>query len=479
LYKLSYLYMKIYLNDSIFKPIVKAIAENKLPCYVIGGYVRDILLGRSSKDIDIMVVGSGIRLARKVASVLGKDVRVTVFRNFGTAMIKYMDYELEFVGARKESYSRNSRKPVVENGTLEDDQNRRDFTINTMAVSLNEDSFGELIDPFEGQKDLKNKIIRTPLDPDITYSDDPLRMLRAIRFASQLDFKIEKKSLKAIRSNRDRIRIISFERITDELNQILLCNQPSLGFNLLDSTGLLEILIPEITAMKGVDVVKGLGHKDNFYHTLQVLDNISATSNKLWLRWAGLLHDIGKPVTRHFDKQAGWTFHGHDFAGSKMVPHIFRRLKLPLGNDMHYVQKLVRLHLRPIALVDDAVTDSAIRRLLFEAGDDIDDLMTLCEADITSKNDEKVQRYLSNFKLVRKKLVEIEEKDHIRNFQPPINGDLIMKTFGLSPCREVGILKNAIKEAILDGEIRNDYHEAYDFMIKRSTELGLKKVNQD
>jgi poly(A) polymerase len=471
--------MNIYLNDSIFKPIVEAIKNIKFPCYVIGGYVRDILLGRPSKDIDIMVVGSGINLARKVASVLGKDVRVTVFRNFGTAMIRYRDYKLEFVGARKESYSRDSRKPVVEDGTLEDDQNRRDFTINAMAISLNKENFGELIDPFNGQRDLRNKIIRTPMDPDVTYSDDPLRMLRAIRFASQLDFAIEKKSLKAIRSNRNRIRIISFERIADELNQILLCSEPSGGFVLLDSTRLLDILVPEISAMKGVDVVKGQGHKDNFYHTLQVLDNISAISNNLWLRWAGLLHDIGKPVTKYFDKQTGWTFHGHDYVGSKMVPEIFRRLKLPLGNDMHYVQKLVKLHLRPIALVDDAVTDSAIRRLLFEAGDDIDDLMTLCEADITSKNDEKVQRYLNNFRLVRKKLIEIEEKDHIRNFQPPVNGELIMKTFGLPPCREVGIIKNAIKEAILDGEIRNNYREAYDFMIKKSADLGLKKVKPD
>ncbi len=471
--------MKIYLNDSIFKPILEVIQKNRHPCYVIGGYVRDILLERPSKDIDIVVIGSGINLARKVAAVLGKNVKVTVFRNFGTAMIRYQDYELEFVGARKESYSRDSRKPVVENGTLEDDQNRRDFTINAMAISLNEGDAGELIDPFNGQKDLKNKIIRTPLDPSVTYSDDPLRMLRAIRFASQLDFSVESKSLKAIRSSRDRIRIISFERITDELNKIILCSKPSKGFNLLDKTGLLEILVPEITAMKGVDVVKGIGHKDNFHHSLQVLDNIASISDNLWLRWASLLHDIGKPGTKNFDKQAGWTFHGHDYIGSKMVPEIFRRLKLPLGNDMHYVQKLVRLHLRPIALVDEAVTDSAIRRLLFEAGDDIDDLMTLCEADITSKNDEKVQRYLNNFRLVRKKLVEIEEKDHVRNFQPPIDGELIMKTFGLPPCREVGMIKNAIKEAILDGEIRNDYQEAYDFMIKKSSDLGLNQVISD
>ncbi len=471
--------MNIYLNDSIFEPIVEVITKKKLSGYVIGGYVRDILLERPSKDIDIVVIGSGISLAKEVAAVLGKKVKVTVFRNFGTAMIRYRGYELEFVGARKESYTRDSRKPVVEDGTLEDDQNRRDFTINTMAVSLNEDTFGELIDPFNGRKDLMNKLIRTPLDPDKTYSDDPLRMLRAIRFASQLNFTIEGKSLRAIRSNRDRIRIISFERIAEELNHILLSQQPSIGFTLLDKTGLLGIIIPEIAAMKGVDVVKGKGHKDNFYHSLQVLDNISAISNNLWLRWASLLHDIGKPETKYFDKQSGWTFHGHDFIGSKMVPEIFRRLKLPLGNDMHYVQKLVRLHLRPIALVDHAVTDSAVRRLLFEAGDDIDDLMTLCEADITSKIDEKVQRYLRNFKLVRRKLVEIEEKDHIRNFQPPIDGELIMKTFGLPPCREVGVIKNAIKEAILDGEIRNDYQEAYDYMIKKSAELGLKQVVSD
>ena len=479
MYKLSYLYMKIYLSDSIFKPIVEVIAENKLSGYVIGGYVRDMILERPSKDIDIVVIGSGINLAKKVAAVLGKNIKVTVFRNFGTAMIRYKGYELEFVGARKESYSRDSRKPVIEDGTLEDDQNRRDFTINAMAISLNKDNFGELTDPFNGQKDLKNRLIRTPLHPGATYSDDPLRMLRAIRFASQLDFSIESKSLKAIHSNRDRIRIISFERITEELNKIMLSRKPSRGFNLLDKTGLLEILFPEISAMKGVDVIKGKGHKDNFYHSLQVLDNIASISTNLWLRWASLLHDIGKPGTKYFDKQSGWTFHGHDYTGSKMVPEIFRRLKLPLGSDMHYVQKLVRLHLRPIALIDEAVTDSAIRRLLFEAGDDIDDLMTLCEADITSKNDEKVQRYLGNFKLVRKKLIEIEEKDHIRNFQPPIDGELIMKTFGLPPCREVGVIKNAIKEAILDGVIRNDYYEAYDFMIKMSVDLGLKQAVSD
>jgi poly(A) polymerase len=471
--------MKIYLNDSIFKPITEVIAKNRLSCYVIGGYVRDLLLKRSSKDLDIVVIGSGIDLARRVAAVLDKNIKVTVFRNFGTAMIKYEGYELEFVGARKESYSSDSRKPVVEDGTLEDDQNRRDFTINAMAISLNENNFGELIDPFNGRKDLNNRLIRTPLDPDITYSDDPLRMLRAIRFAAQLDFSIEERSLKAIRSNRERIRIISFERITDELNKILLCQKPSTGFSLLDKTGLLKILVPEITDMKGIDVVKGKGHKDNFYHSLQVLDNIASVSNNLWLRWAGLLHDIGKPGTKYFDKQSGWTFHGHDYIGSKMVSDIFRRLKLPLGSHMHYVEKLVRLHLRPISLVDNAVTDSAVRRLLFEAGDDIDDLMTLCEADITSKNDEKVQMYLRNFRLVRKKLVEIEEKDHIRNFQPPVDGELIMRTFGLPPCREVGVIKNAIKEAILDGEIRNDYHEAYEFMLKKSAELGLKKVITD
>lgn len=468
--------MNIYPNDSIFEPIIEVVTKNRLQSYVVGGYVRDIFLKRTSKDIDIVVVGSGIDLAKKVAGLLGESVKTTVYKNFGTALIKYGDYELEFVGARKESYSFDSRKPVVENGTLDDDLRRRDFTINAMAVSLNKVNFGELIDPFNGQHDLKRKILRTPLEPAATYSDDPLRMLRAIRFASQLDFKIEKQSLDAIHTHRERIKIISFERITDELSKILMTGIPSKGFLLLEKTGLLELFLPEVTAMKGIDIIEGIGHKDNFDHSLQVLDNVSEVSKNMWLRWASLLHDIGKPKTKYFDKQAGWTFYGHDRVGSKMVPEIFRRLKLPLGINMHYVQKLVRLHLRPIALVDEDVTDSAVRRLLFEAGNDIDDLMALCEADITSKNDFKVRQYLSNFKLVRKKLIEIEEKDHVRNFQPPVDGELIMKTFGLPPSREVGILKNAIKEAILDGEIKNDYDEAFHFMLLKGKELNLSPV---
>ncbi len=465
--------MKISLNDSIFNLISEIITAKNLYSYVIGGYVRDMMLNRPSKDIDIVVVGSGIELAKEVAVKLGSRVKPVVYKNFGTAMIRFGGYELEFVGARKESYYWNSRKPVVENGSLRDDQNRRDFTINALALSLHRKNFGELIDPFDGIKDLENKTIRTPLDPVQTYSDDPLRMLRAIRFAAQLNFTIEHTSFQAIRKMRERIHIVSMERVSDELDKIIQSDRPSKGLILLDESGLLELLIPEIYRMKGVDVKSGKGHKDNFYHSLQVLENIAIKSDNPWLRWAALLHDIGKPVTKRYDKVAGWTFHGHDYIGSKMVPEIFKKLKLPLGTQMKYVRKLVQLHLRPIALVDEEVTDSAIRRLLFDAGDDIDDLMSLCEADITSKNDEKVKRYLNNFKKVRKKLVEIEEKDRVRNFQPPIDGEFIMSTFGIGPSREIGIIKNAIKEAILDGVIRNEFQEAYDLMMKKAGELGI------
>ena len=471
--------MNIHLDHKIFQVLSEIVTEGNLQGYVIGGYVRDLLLKRPSKDIDVVVVGSGIDLAKAVAKRLGKKGKISVYRNFGTAMLRYDDLEIEFVGARKESYRSDSRKPSVEDGTLEDDQNRRDFTINAMAISLNKATYGELSDPFNGLEDLNAKIIRTPLDPDVTYSDDPLRMMRAIRFSTSLGFKIEDRSLESIKHNRERIGIISKERIIDELNSIVLSERPSAGFLLLEQTGLLELIFPEFDQMKGVTVVDKLRHKDNFRHTLQVLDRLSQKTDNLWLRWAAIMHDIAKPLTRKYIKGHGWTFHGHEFIGSNMVPGVFRKMHLPLGASMKYVQKLVLLHLRPIALVEEEVTDSAVRRLLFEAGDDIDDLMMLCEADITSKNDEKVKLYLSNFQHVRQKLNEIEEKDAVRNFQPPVDGELIMRIFNIGPCREVGIIKNAIKEAILEGTIQNNYDQAYALMMEKAEELGLNKGTRD
>jgi putative nucleotidyltransferase with HDIG domain len=464
------------LQDSIFKTIADSAEELSMDSFVIGGYVRDLLLQRGkSKDIDIVAVGSGIELAKKVAGKLKGNPRVSVFKNFGTAMIKHHAWEIEFVGARTESYTSDSRKPVVEDGTLLDDQKRRDFTINTMAISLNETDFGRLIDPFDGVKDLKNKIIRTPLDPSITYSDDPLRMMRAIRFATQLGFNIELKSLQAIIENKDRIKIISQERIVDELHKILECDQPSIGLKLLHTTELLPILLPELTALEGIEEIEGQRHKDNFWHTLEVVDNIAGMSDNLWLRWAALLHDIGKAPTKKFDKKIGWTFHAHEFIGSKMVYKLFKRLRMPLNDKMKFVQKMVRMSSRPIILSQDNVTDSAVRRLVFDAGEHVDDLMTLCEADITTKNAKKQKKYKNNFQIVRQKIIEVEERDHLRNFQPPISGEVIMKTFDLKPSKEIGIIKDAIKEAILDGEILNEYKPAYDFMINKGRELGLEQ----
>lgn len=470
--------MKEYIQNIVFSTIGKCADEMHQECYVIGGYVRDIFLQRPSKDIDVVVVGNGIELAERVCKIWGKRARLHIFKNFGTAQIKFQEMEIEFVGARKESYRLDSRKPIVEDGTLVDDQNRRDFTINALAICLNQDRFGELVDPFNGVRDIENKILRTPLNPDITFSDDPLRMIRCIRFATQIKFHIEENTILALSRNKDRLTIVSKERIADEIQKIMQADKPSIGWLLLDKCGLLPYILPELTAMKGVDTKSGLSHKDNFLHTLEVVDNIAKQTNNVWLRWGALLHDIAKPITKKYVQGTGWTFYNHNYIGEKMVARIFNQMKLPMNEKMKYVQKLVLLHMRPIALVEEGITDSAIRRLLFDAGDDIDDLMTLCEADITSKNEIKVQKFLQNLQLVRKKLKDIEEKDRIRNFQPPISGQEIMEIFQLPACATVGLIKTRIKDAILDGEIPNEYEEAKALTLRYGKELGLTATTQ-
>ena len=469
--------MKKHLQNPVFAILAEEASALEAKAFVVGGYVRDIFLKRESKDIDVVVLGSGIDLAKAVAKRLGDKVHVNYFKNFGTAMIRFEDLEIEFVGARKESYRRDSRKPIVETGSLEDDQKRRDFTINAMAIQLTESNFGELIDPFNGVQDLHDHIIRTPLDPNLTFSDDPLRMMRGIRFASQFNFTINERELQAIQDNKERIKIVSVERITEELNKIILSPKPSKGFEILFNTGLLELIFPQFCLLHGVEFVNGKGHKDNFYHTLQVLDNVAKASDDLWLRWAAILHDIAKPATKKFEPEHGWTFHGHEDKGARMVKQLFRQFKLPLNEKMKFVEKMVQLHLRPIVLAQDHVTDSAIRRLLFDEGENIDSLMVLCKADITTKNEYKIRKYKDNFQLVQDKIKEVEEKDRIRNWQRPVTGEHIMLTFDLKPGKEVGIIKNAIREAILEGEIRNDYEEAYTYMLKKGMELGLTCIH--